>query len=458
MSQHMSTRILYPIYHFLPCATTHIHRVMRFLNHLAQTDDYEITVLTCKNPNDISYDVNLIKKLDRRIRIVRTHAVLFGLHNKSRAVNSYLTAKHEQKKASVWREGLRTIYRFTLRPMFNLISVPDNCMGWLPFALARGKKLLNTHAFDIILTTGPPFSNFVLAAALRKKGLKLVIDYRDPWRKNYYMETHFSMAWQVNLSRKLEKYVLQKTDVVIANTESMRQFIIRENIECFKNRNVHTEVIYNGFDYSEARVDKEANQRLTFLFTGRFHGSYITPKYLLQAFRELIDSNRIDSDEIRMVFTGTLIPSDFEQFSHIKTDDFCEFRGMVPHAENLKLIRSADCLVVICSQNRVDRVLVPSKIYEYLHTANLILGLLPNGEAFNILQNAGGAILVTPDDVAEIKRALKEIYNRFQISRSLAINRDWQYIGENFDARKQAEKLQTILESLHRPSTTRSIS
>lgn len=451
MTQSQAKRILYPIYHFLPCATTHIHRVMRFLNYLADTGKYEITVLTCKNPNDILYDENLIHKLDPRIKVLRTNAILFGIHNKSKLLRSYLQSKYQQKRTNYFKDFLRRIYKFTIKEVFNLINVPDSSIGWLPFALLKGRKLLQTDSFDIIFTTGPPFSNFVLSALLKNESTKLVVDYRDPWKNNYYMERNYRTEWQVKLSRHLEKYVLSKSDLVIANTNRMKDFIMSENNNSFTDGRIRVEVIYNGFNYENSVQNIEEHvlkNTLTFLFSGRFHGTRLTPRYLLEAMRDLIDAGQIDKDRIRVVFLGNLIPSDFEHFSHVKTDDFCDFRGMVPHEENLRLMNDADCLVVICSTGTVDRMLVPSKIYEYLNTNNMILGLLPPGEARDVLQKSGGAVLVSPDDLHAIKDGILQIYNRFLRQGNLGIQRNTKYVVENFDAKKQCEKLERILDNL----------
>ena len=443
------SKILYPIYHFLPCASTQIHRVLRFLNYLAATGKFEITVLTCENPNDILYDESLMNELNVNIRIIRTKSILFGIHGKSKIVRSYLKSKLEQKKANFLIDFLLKIYRHTLKKIFNMINIPDNCIGWLPFAFLKGKKLFRNTKFEIIFSTGPPFTNFLISALLKDSNSKLVIDYRDPWTSNYYMERNFRANWQLKLSRKFEEFVLKRTDFVIANTEAMKNFIISQNKSLFLGLNIKIEAIYNGFNFKEHIVNNGSKKTgITFIHSGRFHGKYRTPKYLLNAMRNLIDPKKIDIDKIKVVFLGNLNPTDFELIKQIKTDDFCEFRGTVSYTENFKLIDEADCLVVIGGGAEFDGMFVPSKIFEYLQTDNMILGLLPKGEAYNILEKSGGSVLVAPENEFEIEQVMLEIYNRFLKVGNLKIKRNSNYILENFDANKQCKKLEQILLNL----------
>lgn len=440
-------KILYPIYHFLPCATTHIHRVMRFLNHLVNTGEYEITVLTAKNPNDVMYDEKLIDKLDPRIKIVRTSAWFFGIHNKSKVIASYRADKQDPGKKSSLKELIRQIFRTLIRPVLNMINTPDNCIGWLPFALVKGKKLVSENQYDIIFTTAPPFSNFILSALLKSEETKLVIDYRDPWKNNDYMEKTYIFNWQRWVSQRWETYVLKKTDGVIANTNRMLNFIKDQNSELFSDRIIKTTVIYNGLSFDkEDKLKKKQNSKLLFVHSGRFHGSIRTPKYFLEAMRQLIDEGQVDMNRIVIRFLGNLSPSDFDQIAHIDTREFCQFPGMVPHSENIKQINEADCLVVIGGSGKYDGIYVPSKIFEYLQTPNIILGLLPDGEAKDILQNAGRTVVVDPTDIQGIKDAIVHVMKELQSNESELRNQN--YLINNFDSEVLSQKLAAFLKSL----------
>ena len=440
-------KILFPIYHFLPCATTHIHRLMRFLNYLADIGEYEITVLTVRNPDDIMYDETLIKKLNSGIQIIRTASLFFGIHNRTKIVAEYRRDKQSESRRKSGKEIFRTFFRIFIRPILNMINTPDNCVGWLPFAIYRGRKLMHDNKYDMIFCTGPPFSNFILSAILKTDQTRLVLDYRDPWKNNEYMEKNYLFKWQHKISQKWEAYVLRRTNGIIANTKTMLDFISEQNKHVLTNLDIKTTVIYNGVSFRQSiKPVKSQNRKIMFLHSGRFHGAIRTPKFFMEAMRALIDQGKIAAGKIEAVFLGNLSPSDFDQFSHIQTDDFCRFPGIVSHDENLRLINEADCLIVIGGNGPHDSIYVPSKIFEYLQTSNLILGLLPHGEAFDILENTGGAILTDTQHSASIQEAILEVIRR--IEKNEPTHRNTEYLTNQFDCNRLNEKLNDFLKTV----------
>lgn len=446
-------KILFVVYHFLPASTTHIHRLIRFLNFLAATNKFEITVLTSRNPTSLLYDEGLSKKLNDRIKVARTRAFFLGIHAKSGTMKSYVKLSHKPNPSSLSHfllQLVRASYRFSLQRLFRLMSIPDEFVGWFPFALLRGRRYIRSNDFAFIITTGPPFSNFLTAALLKRKGIKLIIDYRDPWAGNLHMES-YRPAWQNKLNKRLERFVLTKTDVVINNTQKMHEFFLENHSFFVEAQNIKTAVIYNGFDINDKRTgEAESNGTVNFVFSGRFH-RFVPPQYFLRAARELIDGNRIEPSEIKVTFIGSNTARDFELFSNIFVDDFCEFLGPVPHGQNLEIIRNSDCLLVFLGSQAHDRIIVPSKIFEYLLTDNLILAQVPqDSETAKILHKAGGELIVPSLNVADIKAVILKIVINYRTKGHLKVKRNMRYLVDNFDVRVQGKKLLDIIESLNK--------
>jgi glycosyltransferase involved in cell wall biosynthesis len=62
----------------------------------------------------------------------------------------------------------------------------------------------------------------------------------------------------------------------------------------------------------------------------------------------------------------------------------------------------------------VRATIVPGKTYEYLASGTTILGAVPEGDARDILQEAGNAVVVRPDDVEGIVEALRDKIEAFR--------------------------------------------
>ena len=86
-----------------------------------------------------------------------------------------------------------------------------------------------------------------------------------------------------------------------------------------------------------------------------------------------------------------------------------KLHGYVTHADSIELMRSAN-LLFLPMQNLppgVRATIVPGKTYEYLASGTTILGAVPDGDARDILTEAGNAVIVRPDDVDGIVEALR---------------------------------------------------
>jgi glycosyltransferase involved in cell wall biosynthesis len=91
-------------------------------------------------------------------------------------------------------------------------------------------------------------------------------------------------------------------------------------------------------------------------------------------------------------------------------EDVVHAHGYLPHAQTLALLRSADLLVLPMhdlpagARSRI----VPGKTYEYLGAGRPILGALPDGDARDLLVEAGNAVLCRPGDVEAMARLILE--------------------------------------------------
>jgi glycosyltransferase involved in cell wall biosynthesis len=84
--------------------------------------------------------------------------------------------------------------------------------------------------------------------------------------------------------------------------------------------------------------------------------------------------------------------------------------GYLPHSETVSLLRSADLLFLPMHDlpAGVRARIVPGKTYEYLAAGPPILAGVPDGDARDLLAEAGHALLCRPSDRAAMARAIAE--------------------------------------------------
>lgn len=166
----MNKRVLLICYYFPPLGLAGIARPLHLCRRLPG-HGYECHVLTVKPVLYRAYEPELLEGLD----LSRIHRS--GSYDPQRLL--YLLGKRSIQQATISR-GKPVSQR-----MF-----PDSKKGWIGPAVRLGKKLLNDHEYNAIISTSPPMSAHVVGLALQQSsGLPWVADFRDFWSMYKVEET-----------------------------------------------------------------------------------------------------------------------------------------------------------------------------------------------------------------------------------------------------------------------------
>jgi len=128
--------------------------------------------------------------------------------------------------------------------------------------------------------------------------------------------------------------------------------------------------------------------------------------YLLEAVNRLLEEEPSVASRLEVHFAGVISPGDAEIAARCPVS---QLHGYVTHAESIALMRGADLLFLPMQNLPPGRRagIVPGKTYEYLASETPILGALPDGDARDILEEAGGAFLCRPDDVDAMQQIVR---------------------------------------------------
>ena len=90
--------------------------------------------------------------------------------------------------------------------------------------------------------------------------------------------------------------------------------------------------------------------------------------------------------------------------------------GYLAHDRSIELIRSADLLFLPMHDlpTGMRAGIVPGKTYEYLGSGRPILAAVPEGDARDLLDEAGNSLLCRPGDVQGMAQLLREALRRFR--------------------------------------------
>ncbi|GAB7026163.1 hypothetical protein JCM15764A_14110 [Geotalea toluenoxydans] len=290
---------------------------------------------------------------------------------------------------------------YNFRLFDRLLLFPDNAVGFVPGAVAKGMDVYRTSAYGLIYVTCKPFSTALAAVSLKKKlNLPLVVDFRDPYAYDYHEKIP---PYYYFMKKMVERYVLKHTDCLIVNTKGGEELYKAH----YNNMNITT--ITNGFDYrSISSVVR--NDRMIISHVGHLYGLQRDPERLFAAMAKMKDC-RILFRSIGDTYKGIM-----GKAARFGIEDMIEITGNVPHEQALAHIQASDVLFLsqLAYFDRHFSISIANKSYEYLETGKPVIADLPEGDNADLFRTySSNSYVITDKDPEKIHHALKDVYEKW---------------------------------------------
>ena len=382
-------QVLVIAYYFPPLGLSGVQRIAGFVRHLP-TYGWQPTVLTVRPGGYFAHDQSLLAPIeDMGIRVIRTRSI-----DPTRLYRSGTTVKFP-------KESKRRI----LSSLSNWIFVPDNKLGWLPFALTAGLRQASMTKFNAILSSAPPYTCHIIGKILaRRLRIPLITDFRDDWVGNplhiYPSKLHQS------LHLLLERSVLQSSSKIM----TINSPILEALTERHREMEIQGEVIPHGFDerMKSARKSNQMGKKLKLVYTGVFYDTR-KPDYFLHGLSAYLEENPSMRKKMSAIFAG-LVPHGFrDQLRSLKLEDIVEYVGYLDHSGVLQLQQKADVLWMTIGNRPGSSGISTGKLFEYMGTQKPILALVPEGVARQTLEQYGAAYFAERDRPEEITSVLHQL-------------------------------------------------
>ena len=386
-----SKRVLVIAYYFPPMGLSGVQRVAGFVRHLPACG-WKPTVLTTTPAGYYAYDESLLTPLEAaNIKIHRTGSLDPTRLFKTRQIVSMPAENARQRMGSVsqW------------------LFVPDNKVGWMPFAHHAARRLVGRAGFDAVLSSAPPYTAHLIGARISKKfGIPLVVDFRDDWignpRHTYPTSVHSS------LHRRLERAVMKQCQTAICINPSISSAL--------RGRNPHVSadisVIPHGYEADDESEPMSGRNdgKLQLLYTGIFYDAQ-TPDYLLRGVQRFLQRNR--QVRLEVVFAGLVPKHSVQLVKELGLSDIVRLLGYLPHDQVSALQKQADVLWMTIGTRPGSAGISTGKLFEYMGRRKPILALIPPGTARNVLKKYQASFISNPEDVEAIAGALANIYTHW---------------------------------------------
>ena len=395
-------KVLIITYYWPPGSGPGVQRFLKFSKYLREFG-WEPIILTVENGSYPSLDASLAKDIPEDLKIFKTktfepfqwYNILKGKKGKSTGVGMVGI----QDKS--WLQKLALYIRANY-------FIPDARKGWKKYALKKAKSIIIDDHVDAIITTGPPHSAHLIGLDLKKQmNLPWVADMRDPWTTVFYNEFFPRTEVTKQKDKLLEDLVLQSANGVTVVSNGLKQE--------FSDRNDNISIIYNGFDETDVPLYiPQRNKRFTISYVGNFKPNQ-NVEVLWEVLFEIKKEEKDFSTDLELFLTGNVDALVTQSIQFYGLQDNLNLSPFVVHQQAVHRMMSADMLLFVIPKSERNKLIITGKLFEYLATGNLILGIGPvDGDASELLQEANREPLSDYHDKNSIKSQVLAAYQKWK--------------------------------------------
>ena len=381
--------VLVVAYYFPPLGLSGVQRIAGFVRHLPEYG-WQPTVLTAKPAGYFAHDNSLWAPIQEAgIRVVRTRSL-----DPTRFFQAGSTVK-------LPRESKRQV----LASISNWVFVPDNKLGWMPFAVQAGVREASIQSFSAIFSSAPPYTGHLVGGKISQRlRLPLIIDFRDDWVGNPRHIYPTTLHRQLHIRQ--ERQVLKQASAITTINRPILDGLQTRH----KPLRISGSVIPHGYEeYSPPSVTRTNHgDRLRLVYTGVFYDAQ-TPEYFLRGLGEFLTQYPDMRNQVSAIFVG-LVPADFDRLVRsLKLEQVVQYVGYVEHSRVVAIQQKADILWMTIGSRPGASQISTGKLFEYMGTRKPILALVPPGAARDTLHRYRAAYIVSPENVNQVTQALSRI-------------------------------------------------
>lgn len=391
------TRILFVSYFFPPVGGAGVQRSAKFVKYLPSFG-YEPVVLAGPGPGGSRWtpeDSSLAREVDSTVTV---HRIASRLAPATPRVRLQRAIEGLDAGTAAWIDDATAV------------------------AVAEARD-----AQAAVITLGPYWTG-ALAGRLRALGIPVVLDFRDPWALDEMWDVPTRLHRALDLRRM--RRALAAADAIVMNTEEAADRVRRLpegarlpvvaipngfDAEDFagvvpERRDGAFRIVHTGYLHTEDGFERAGRSRLRAWLGGTWPGVDVLSRshvHLVEALQQLSASAPALQEVVELHLAGVLTDADHRVAERAPC---ARLHGYLPHAESIELLRTADLLFLPMHDLPAGRraAIVPGKTYEYLAAARPILAAVPDGDARDLLAEAGGSLLCRPTDVQAMAAHIRQ--------------------------------------------------
>jgi glycosyltransferase involved in cell wall biosynthesis len=330
-------------------------------------------------------------------------------------------------------------------------------LGHLVFMFqAAWQATPHLRGIDVLVASSPTLFAVVSALVIsRRVRAPYVFEVRDLWPAIFVELGVIRNRLAIALLEQLELALYRRACAVVTVTRAFADDIARRGIERAK---LH--VIPNGVDLDAFRPEPpEEALRTSLGLADKRVMLYCGAHGISHALARILDvAARLQATQprIHFLFVGEGAEKDalVARASELSLGNVT-FLPSVPREEVPALYRAADVCLVPLRAVPLFRSFIPSKMFEILACGRPVLASL-EGEAAEILEASGAALVVPPEDVDALAAGVIRLAGDTALRSKLGA-RGRPYVVEHFDRKRLAARYLEVLEQAIRGASGKAL-
>ena len=432
-------------YAFPPNGGGGVQRVAKFVKFLP-AHGVEVSVLTAKAVFKTTSDSTLLQDIDPATPIIRTATIdpMFVADFVSKGLAGKPKQKVKQADAAPDSGGLAGLKQSVMKFVFPILlgirdfaRLPDQYVGWFPFAFVAGWRHLRKLENPVIFASIPVYTTALVGYALsRVTGAPLILDFRDDWIDSPYnkLPTRFH-RW---FNKMLEGHISRHSKHLIVYGEWL------ENIFRERYPDVPRTAILNGFDADDFVVGPlpvHDDSTIRLAYSGSIFPYY--SEFVEMLFQAVAGLPAPVRDRLEITFAGDIQLTTFDELAEqYGIQRQIRRVGYLPHKEAMKLLLSSDA--ILFSIPGIDVSSYSGKVFEYLASRRPIISFVrEQGAGANLLRDFGHEQWIIDYDPERAREVLEMLPSMKEIT--MAYPSD---LLARIDRKEQARALSVIIQDV----------
>lgn len=397
-------KVLMIAYYFPPIASVGAQRTVRFATNLLDYG-WEPHVLTPRKRYHYTHLPENSLDFGNSLTLHESKAFL--------PVQLFQRLLNHKPNSGLFSPQKRNVFSGLRNLIFSLCCKPDEFRGWIPYAVRKGKQIIEKEQIDLIYSSGPPNSCHIIGHALKNATHKpWVADLRDLWNMFPHSYNPFHWQWRINYDRQIEYDTLKNADRIITTSAEMRQKMLHF-LDEYPKSSIHT--VTNGYDAVNfsSIVETQEDSLLILSHVGSLF-SWRSLEPLLRALRIILEKSPVWRSKFLIKLAGIIPEREIQLIKTYNLQNNIRILGNCSHERAIQLMRESSALFVLTGALQDGGLMIPAKLFEYIAAEKPIISIGPAGACSNLILSDNLGWHFKPDQVDDIAARIIQLIRERQ--------------------------------------------